>query len=230
MSTHELDHTLLGAYVLDALDPAETRQVDEHLATCADCRAEVAELAEMKEFLGEVPPEAFLDGPPEGGDLLLQRTLRQVRDESKPTAKPARWMAAAAVAVIAGAALAGGVLIGRQTVDPVATPPVATETPVPGTRTGNGSGNGATLAASVKPRAGWVWVDVDIKGMKAGTACELRVTDAAGKSYVAGSWVISPKAAAEGGKFSGGALVPIGQVKSVEIVTLDGKTVVSAQV
>lgn len=229
MSTHELDHALLGAYVLDALDPAETRQVDEHLATCADCRAEVAELAEMKEFLGEVPPEAFLDGPPEGGDLLLQRTLRQVRDESKPAAKSTRWMAAAAVAVIAGAALGGGVLIGRQTAPPSAYP-VATGSPVPGTKVATGAADGVTLAASVQPRAGWVWVEVDLKGMKAGDACELRVIDAAGKSYVAGGWVISPRAAAEGGKFSGGALVPIGQVKSVEIVTLDGKTVVAAQV
>ncbi|MFC0628437.1 anti-sigma factor family protein [Kribbella deserti] len=223
MSTHELDRTLLGAYVLAALEPDETRLVEAHLATCAECRAEADDLAELKEFLGEAPPEAFLDGPPEGGDLLLQRALREVR----PPARRRNWLAAAAVVVIAGAALGGGVLIGRETAPQAAYPTTA---PVPGTKVVNGAGSGATMVASVQPRSGWVYVEVDLKGMQAGTACELRVTDAAGRSFVAGGWVISPRAAAEGGKFGGGALVPIDQVRSVQIVTSDGKTVVSARV
>ncbi|QNE17595.1 hypothetical protein F1D05_06340 [Kribbella qitaiheensis] len=104
MSEH--DHSQLGAYALGALEPDGVREVDEHLAGCAECRAELVELEEMKEFLGEVPPEAFLDGPPTDGDLLLQRTLRQVRSESAPSPvvaatpgapkKPARWLAVAA--------------------------------------------------------------------------------------------------------------------------------------
>ncbi len=64
MSEH--DRSQLGAYALGALEPDEVRQIDAHLATCAECSAEVAELEEMKEFLGEVPPEAFLEGPPPG--------------------------------------------------------------------------------------------------------------------------------------------------------------------
>ena len=83
MSEH--DRSQLGAYALGALEPDEVREVDEHLATCAECRAELAELEEMKEFLGEVPPEAFLEGPPADGDLLLQRTLREVRELTSPT-------------------------------------------------------------------------------------------------------------------------------------------------
>ena len=35
----------LGVYVLGAIDPAERAQVDEHLASCADCREELASLA-----------------------------------------------------------------------------------------------------------------------------------------------------------------------------------------
>lgn len=230
MSTHELDRTLLGAYTLGALEPDEARTVEAHLATCAECRTEVEELAEMKEFLGEVPPEAFLDGPPEDGDLLLQRTLRQVRTESRETPAPTRsWLvAAAAVVVIAGAALGGGVLIGRQTGGSVAGPYVST--PVAGVKQATGTAGSTTMAVTVTPRTGWVWVEVRISGLKAGAECELRVTDAAGTSYVAGSWLVSEKAAREGSTFSGGVLVPIDRVTSVDLLTLDGDPVVSARI
>src|SRR3979409_1338373 len=121
MSEH--DRSQLGAYALGALEPDEVRSVDEHLAGCAGCRDELAGFEEIKDFLGEVPPEAFLDGPPADGDLLLQRALREVRAASvveplvevRPTArKRSRWLvAAAAVVIIVGAALGGGILIGR---------------------------------------------------------------------------------------------------------------------
>ena len=34
----------LGVYVLGAIDPAERAVVDAHLATCRDCRDELAEI------------------------------------------------------------------------------------------------------------------------------------------------------------------------------------------
>ena len=118
MSDH--DQSQLGAYVLGALGPDEAGVVEQHLAGCADCRQVVAELEETKSLLGEVPPEAFLDGPPDDGDLVLQRTLRAARsgDPMPTAAQPStrrRWMPAAAAAVIAAVALGGGVLIGQRT-------------------------------------------------------------------------------------------------------------------
>ncbi|HYN67705.1 MAG TPA: zf-HC2 domain-containing protein, partial [Ornithinibacter sp.] len=38
-------HHLSGAYAVDALDDAERASFEQHLALCADCRAEVAELS-----------------------------------------------------------------------------------------------------------------------------------------------------------------------------------------
>jgi anti-sigma factor RsiW len=238
MSEH--DPSQLGAYVLGALEPDEVREVDEHLAGCAECRAELVELEEMKEFLGEVPPEAFLDGPPTDGDLLLQRTLREVRAASAPQQAPAvttpiapkkrtRWLAVAAAVVVLVGAVGGGVLIGRQTTDNA---PVATETIPAGSKQVmvSDASTGTTMAATVEPRAGWSWVTVTIAGLKAGAECQMFVTDKTGKSYVAGSWVVSPKAAQEGSRFGGGVLVPIDQVRSVEIRTIQGKHVVTAAV
>lgn len=238
---NEHDRSQLGAYALGALESDEVRSVDEHLAGCVECRDELAGFEELKEFLGEVPPEAFLDGPPSDGDLLLQRTLREVRAVSvvEPPvevgpAKPkrSRWLAAAAaVVIIAGAALGGGILIGRQSVDQYATPEPAVTTPAGSKHvTATDAGTGTTMSTTVEPRTGWSWVDVKISGLKAGAECQLLVIDKNGKSYVAGSWMVSAKAAREGSNFGGGVLIPISQVKSVEIRTARGQHVVTTQV
>ncbi len=58
-----------------------TRAVEEHLATCAACRRDLEDLTAVTDLLGEVPPEALLEGPPDG-DLVLHRTLRQIRAEA----------------------------------------------------------------------------------------------------------------------------------------------------
>ncbi|GIG69267.1 anti-sigma factor [Phytomonospora endophytica] len=42
---HDEPHTLLGAYVLDALDENERATFEAHLAQCSSCAAEVTELA-----------------------------------------------------------------------------------------------------------------------------------------------------------------------------------------
>jgi anti-sigma factor RsiW len=231
----EHDRTQLGAYALGALEPGEVQELDAHLATCAECRAELAELEEIRDFLGEVPPEAFLEGPPEGGDLLLQRTLREVRElEPAPAPAPAvvpakrrsRWlMVAAAAVVVAGALLGGGVMLGRSTA-PQADAPVAGSKQVSTTDTVSG----ASMATTVEPRAGWSWVRVQVKGLKAGDQCQMVVTDKTGKSWAAGSWVVSDKAARDGSTFGGGVLVPLDQVQSVEIHTVQGKHVITARI
>src|SRR5687767_20703 len=51
----ELSHAevvdLLGAYALDALEPAELQAVDRHVQGCRACRAEVAEHREVAGLL-----------------------------------------------------------------------------------------------------------------------------------------------------------------------------------
>ena len=42
MSAPEHDRSFLCPYTLGVLDPDEARAVDQHLAGCADCRAELA--------------------------------------------------------------------------------------------------------------------------------------------------------------------------------------------
>jgi hypothetical protein len=223
---NEHDRSRLGAYALGALEAGEAREVEEHLATCAECRAELAELEEMKEFLGEVPPEAFLEGPPPDSDLLLQRTVREVRTTTPAPKKRSRWLQVAAAVVVIAGALGGGVLIGRQSADQA-------DVPVAGSKqvTATDTTTGTTMATTVEPRAGWSWIQVQIKGLKAGAECQMLVTDKAGKTWVAGTWKVSEKAAREGkSQFEGGVLVPIDQVKDVEITTIQGQHVVTTPI
>ncbi|WP_326836748.1 zf-HC2 domain-containing protein [Amycolatopsis rhabdoformis] len=236
MSAIEQEHAQLGAYVLGALDPGEAVEFERHLATCAQCRFELKDFGALREALDEVPPEAFLDGPPEGGDLLLQRTLRRIRaeeEQAEPVPEPSRgtgqrrgvWLTAAAV--VAVVALGGGVFIGRQTA-----PEPAQQVAVAGTRdvAATNAATGASLTASVIPAPGWVKVHVAVKGIPAGEKCKLVVTDKSGAKWDAGSWVVSEKWSTQGFGLDGSALVAPADVASVGIVTLDGRDLVSAQV
>ncbi|WP_328611034.1 zf-HC2 domain-containing protein [Amycolatopsis sp. NBC_00345] len=229
MNAVEQEHTQLGAYVLGALDPADTHEFERHLATCEQCRAELRDFGPLREALDAVPSEAFLDGPPDDGDLLLQRTLRQIRTEAPAPQRKGtrRGLTLAAAAVIAVVAVGGGVVIGRQTA-PAPTP--VAQAPVPGTRevAATNAATGASLTASVIPAAGWVKVHVAVKGIPVGEKCQLVITSKTGEQWVAGSWQVSGKASSTG--FDGSAVVAPGDVGSVGIVTLDGRDLVSARV
>jgi anti-sigma factor RsiW len=64
----------LGVYVLGAIDPDERAAVDDHLDTCPQCRAELAEFMELPGLLALVPSEeaiALADGPLPGDPPLL---------------------------------------------------------------------------------------------------------------------------------------------------------------
>uniref|UniRef100_UPI0039EF3C31 anti-sigma factor family protein n=1 Tax=Sinomonas sp. G460-2 TaxID=3393464 RepID=UPI0039EF3C31 len=45
----------LGAYLLGGLDADEARAVEEHVATCPECRAEIEELEVLPAMLDVVP-------------------------------------------------------------------------------------------------------------------------------------------------------------------------------
>ncbi|MEV6620497.1 zf-HC2 domain-containing protein [Amycolatopsis sp. NPDC051106] len=239
MNSVDESHTQLGAYALGALDPGEAADFERrHLQTCAQCRFDLNELVALRESLDEVPSEAFLDGPPEGGDLLLQKTLRRVRDEEEAApvrsgGSSRRGLALVAAAVLVVAALGGGILVGRQTGSdsaPIAIPAQPTE--VPGTKSveGRDPTTGVQLAASVSPFQGWVRVNVAVKGVHAGEKCLLQITTKGGQSVTAGSWQVSEKWESQGFSLDGSALVAPDDVKSVDIVTMDGRKLVSAQV
>ena len=68
-------HALVGAYAVDALEPSERTLFEEHLATCADCRAEVQSLREAAALLADA---SAVEPPPALRERLLDdiKTVR----------------------------------------------------------------------------------------------------------------------------------------------------------
>jgi anti-sigma factor RsiW len=105
-------HDLVGAYVLDALSPAETRAFREHLEECSQCRAE---LQQLQEVVGTLPLAVEPVQPP--ADLFdrIRDTIEHERPALTPIAggrptprRPVPWSyleivvgAAAALLIIA---------------------------------------------------------------------------------------------------------------------------------
>src|ERR1700722_13195534 len=104
----------LGVYVLGAIDPAERSLVDAHLATCRDCRDELAGLASLPALLARVTPEEL---------SRIEADAGTVADEQPPAALVGtgldlaaarrrrtgwRYAAAAAAVVAVAAGVFGG--------------------------------------------------------------------------------------------------------------------------
>lgn len=214
----------LGAHALGLLDPAQSRAVEEHLAGCPACRREWEELRGMVDLLDDVPPEAFLDGPPDA-DLMLQRTVRQIRVEAAAQRRRRRFLltgvAAAALAVV----LAGGVLVGRETAPP---PPAVVAAPGAVALTGGGD-PGISMSATLTPASGWVRLTTSVKGIPPGERCYIVVVARDGTRQIAGSWLVSQGGWRDGVTLDGSALVPLDQVAEVIIENEAGREFATAR-
>jgi anti-sigma factor RsiW len=231
MTSAQHDSPDLALYALGGLTGAAKADIDEHVAGCGSCRAELAELTGIADRLGEVPPEFFLEGPPEGGDLLVRRAVGRVRAERRSAVTRRRLLTTAAAAVVAVALLGAGAVAGRQSAPaPVASGPTAS--PIAGTRTvqATDAGTGARVSAQVVPAAGWVRVSATVTGIPAGQKCRLVVVGAGGDRQVAGSWLVSPKGEQDGTTLAGSALVDPANVAAVGVLDQDGRQFVSAPV
>lgn len=215
----------LGAYVLGALDRQERRAMEQHLASCRRCQAELAELRMARAALDGLPPEAMLDGPPDGGDLLLQRVLREIRRETGQQVRRRRTMAATAAVVVAVAFTGGGVVLGRTT-GPAGT--TQAEAPA-GTRTASATdtATGAKMTVSVQPAAGWVRLNASVAGIPQGQKCRLYVVARDGTREEAGSWLVSEQGEQNGTELAGAALVAPADVASVEVQNFAGQKYVA---
>jgi anti-sigma-K factor RskA len=127
-------HALVGAYVLDAVEPDERAAFEDHLAECTSCRAEVEALrstaAALSTGVTAAPPPALrarvLAAAERTPQLppTVERTPAAASTapaHAKPRRRrPALWLAAAAAAVAIGA---GGIVVDRL-VDDDQPPPV----------------------------------------------------------------------------------------------------------
>ncbi|MGH3718670.1 MAG: anti-sigma factor family protein [Pseudonocardiaceae bacterium] len=229
------DTEQLAAYAAGFLDGADARAMEAHVAGCPHCLRELTELCEVDGALRRVPPELFLDGPPQdgelaqGGELVLQRTLRQVREESGVGRKRRRRaLIAASVAALVGVG-AAGVALGRVTASETITaaPTVPAHT---GSRllTGFNPSTGARMTVTVTPATGWVRVKATVVGIPAGERCMLVVVDRNRDRWIAASWFVSPAHEKNGTTVDGAAVVAPGDVAAVVVQNFERRELVIA--
>lgn len=111
-------HALVGAYALDAVDPHERAEFEEHLRTCPDCHADLATFAATA---ARLPSTVAVAGPGHVRTAVLAAvsTARPLPPtapvgrhlaERTVVGRPRRWLAAAA-------AVAAAVAIGAVGID-----------------------------------------------------------------------------------------------------------------
>lgn len=219
----------LGVYVLGAIDPAERATVDTHLATCPECREELAGLAGLPALLRRIPVGEAQQLAGDDLDVLpapevpSDQMLRSLLDRTTRTRQSRRWRglaAAAAVVVVAGAAGAAGWGALHQSGGGAGSPMPAHFTSV--SATNPATHVGATVRYAAK---GWGTVlDTQVKNVPSGARCQLKVTDSSGHTSVVGGWTATYD---EGSTwYPGSSPVALASVHSFEI-TSQGKTLVT---
>ena len=181
----------LGVYVLGAIDPAERAQVDEHLATCADCREELASLAGLPAMLRKVPVVeaerlAAAEQEPELGGVPSPEMLPSLVARTTNVRRIHRWRGLAAAAAVALVALAGGAAVTSALQSHPSSPAAMTWQQTIGT----GPVAGAHLTVRYRHEPWGTRMEANVTGLRPGSVCELRVTDKTGGTSVVGSWVL----------------------------------------
>jgi len=198
-SCREIRHSL-GVYVLGAIDPAERAQVDEHLATCADCREELASLAGLPALLRRVPTAeaerlAVADpADPAAAEPSADEMLPSLLARTAQTRRVRRWRelaAAAAVAVLAlGAGAAGATALASGS-SPSGTHAQAAAKHTWHTVSGVDSVTGAILTVKYASMPWGTTMTAHVSGIPAGTVCQFVVTDNHGHHFVVGGWRVN---------------------------------------
>jgi predicted anti-sigma-YlaC factor YlaD len=193
----------LGVYVLGAIEPAERALVDAHLATCRECRDELAGLAGLPALLARVSKEeaialATTDGPlPIGLDEAPEpprELLATVLDLTAARRRRRRFREVGlglAAALIVAAGVFGGLQLGSGPAQPSTVAAGALYAGPPNGSWLSATGHAGTMTATVRYLSmGWgTQLAVKVTGIGVGTNCQLWVTDSAGQRFLVGSWV-----------------------------------------
>lgn len=213
--------TLLGVYVLGAIEPAERALVDAHLSGCRDCRDELAGLAGLPSLLGRVTEGQIAEigaAPVELLDSMLSRAAGENRNRRR---RGRRWLVVAAAAAIAmaGGGVIGGMRIGESS-RPAAVTTTAPATAVAGRTLSRTDPETGVSALINMQRRGWgTAFRVQLTGAPFGAKCRLIAINRQGRQDIAGTWQVTYGGNVE---FSGASMFPSDQITSLEVRTLDG--------
>jgi hypothetical protein len=200
---HDELRRLLGGYLLGGLDEADTDRLDAHLLDCDECRDELERLSPVPELLQRLP-EAHQVGGPSGPIALavsakpsaerIESLLRKMRAERSRQNRLAqvRWLAAAAIVLIA-AAIGYGVITsdrGDQTPQALPSPQLVTA------RFESAAGSGLSGEAVLTPKVWGVSVSLDVTRLQGDGPFFCQVRNDSGEVQQAAVWGPTPSGSA----------------------------------
>lgn len=224
----------LGAYAVGALEPAEMAAVEQHLASCADCRRAHGELARLVDLLALVPAEQAEGGPPRGDEHGLAELLSRVERERRRRSRTRRLLAGAA-ALLALALAVTGYLVGARprSLDAGSPPPVAVARTQDRTLRGTDPRTGATAEVTLTG-VGWgSTVVLRLSGVSGPQTCSLVVVGTRGQRQVASTWAVPAGGYGRGDstgsvlEVSGSVALAPAEVARLEVVTASRSRLVS---
>jgi hypothetical protein len=234
----------VGAYLLGALDPAESDRVATHLAGCASCRAEYGELAELLPLLASVTEAEAVNGPVMPQPAVLGRVLATTSLHSSdvdassnghrhahakgtgPSFRAPRWRVArtsirtrvalgAAVAVV----VAGGTVAGKMMSSSGSNLPA-------GSWTASATAAAYAIHATVQvtPATHGSKIQLKMDDVPAGYSCSMVVVGENGEHQTTGTWTANTE-----GSFAvpGWSAMTPNLIKSVEIDLPNGSTLLT---
>ena len=181
-SAHRRLRELLGSYALGHLPRTQTASVRAHLDGCADCRAELAEIAPLADDLRGIDPDrvsTLVTPPPHLGERIRgavgqERTLRDRRVRSTRL-----LAAAAAVAAVLAVGAVGFALGDRRDAGP----------PQPFEAVAVSGAEGVVADAGIVPHTWGVEIKLVATGFAQGESYAVTVRTEDGRQRSAGAFV-----------------------------------------
>ncbi|HET6530324.1 MAG TPA: zf-HC2 domain-containing protein [Actinoplanes sp.] len=231
---HDELRRLLGGYLLGGLDEADTDRLDAHLRDCDDCRGELDMLAAVPELLQRLPEAHRTNGGTDAAPVLaigtrpsperIETLLRKMRAERNRERRVARvrWLAAAAVVLVA-AAIGFGVITADRSRTPtqvLPSPELVTAQFEPA------SGSGLTGEAVLTPKTWGVSVALDVSRLQGEGPFVCQVQNTNGQIEQAAIWGPTPSGNA---KVIGASSIQIRNVSAVRVADKRGHVMGTAR-
>jgi len=221
-------HTDVGAYSMGLLDEQDRHAFEDHLAGCASCSAELAELSPMAALLKGVEPAAA--GEQADGTNVTQLISRRATRQRQRQ----RWQAAVGAAagiVLIGGGIGIGVAAASQHGGP-GTPAVA----IPGQlHSAVDPGTGVTGTVGLLAKAWGTQVTLDLSKVHGPVECQLVAVSKTGERRVVMSWLVPAPGDGVPGHpahlvIQGGASIPRGDLARLDVDVVNGRTLLSIPV
>ncbi|BEP12789.1 zf-HC2 domain-containing protein [Acidothermaceae bacterium B102] len=208
----------LGAYVMGALTPDEREVIDAHLSSCPDCTSEMDELTRLPVLLDLLSAEevvAMGTGAGRPPADLVDRVVAAAVAERRGQRRR-RWLvaSAAAVVLVAGSSAAAVVLSSSPSKTPAQDISLSATNKTTGT----------WARIEVEPRLWGASLNLKLTGVPAGEHCKLVAVGRDGSTETAGSWEVTYHG---GATLTGATSLSLSSTASYDIVTFEGKTLVS---